>query len=410
MEEPRQLSISLNEQTSTEAGCQLLRQLAVVTVERLRVIFDNGVGANAYLPVLLEVVSQNLSVNYLAIQCRGYDRAIHYDFLKLGLSQCTNLQTLDLSGTYLSATSFRSLLQSLEQVQIHTLLLWHCGLGSEQFVGVKFESTALTTLCLGGNVMQDTGMNAVAEALKGSKITDLSFRRCYFGNAGLESLLAALPATSIRTLDLRDACKQGRDPDEAIRIITRHLPILKLAKLDLRNRSNVGAAVIRALTAAVKLAEAPVTEVLLQGTSLARAALSELEEAFRVKNASSLVLQLSLDKVGEAYELKGRKMTGDVVCSLICTSTEPASRNVPKLLEENMRTRGTYSSADCVLKLVLPDGQLLKETGKPVLHQFEPKAAKKGTKRTQPSSSVMSEGLQHTDGLSATKVAKRKLC
>jgi hypothetical protein len=258
--------------------------------------------------------------------------------------------------------------------------------------------------------MQDTGMNAVAEALKGSKITDLSFRRCYFGNAGLESLLAALPATSIRTLDLRDACKQGRDPDEAIRIITRHLPILKLAKLDLRNRSNVGAAVIRALTEAVKLAEAPVTEVLLQGTSLARAALSELEEAFRVKNASSLVLQLSLDKVGEAYELKGRKMTGDVVCSLICTSTEPASRNVPKLLEENMRTRGTYSSADCVLKLVLPDGQLLKETGKPVLHQFEPKAAKKGTKRTQPSSSVMSEGLQHTDGLSATKVAKRKLC
>jgi hypothetical protein len=267
---------------------------------------------------------------------------------------------------------FWALLNNLNSLPLQTLILDKCGLRAEYLEGLTFKSTALTSLSMAENIyLGHQGLQFLAEGLRESKVAHLNLSKCCMGCPGLRAILAALPDTSITTLDLRETFHiPCGDPMDGITLIINELPSLKLTTLDFRGHA-LSAWKVRVLTEAVKQATPPVTEVLVGGGGFrAPAALLALEEALKVKNAVTLVLQLSLVETGEDFELRARKISGEVVATVLCSSRAPAGRNIPRLLQESMRTRETLPEGNFNLKLVLPSGHFLVENGEPVVKQF----------------------------------------
>jgi hypothetical protein len=186
--------------------------------------------------------------------------------------------------------------------------------------------------------------------------------------ASTDALLDALRGSSIACLGINAGCYS----DEKLLPLVRVMMGLGLEILDL-DRMNANN--IRAITKMVKEVSAPVPQVLVRNDTAPRL-VAALNAAVQKKNAPSLIMQLELVMTSsETFDLIARRLSGVVAASLPCTPQSPRSQEVPKLITECV----ALPASDHNLKLLLPDGQLLKEDGRPVIRQFRRGEKRPGT-------------------------------
>lgn len=358
------LDLVFGPKTSTDTCHQLLQLLPQTKVENLYVTLRQP---TKDLPILFDAVSKTSTLKSLTLQSTEAWRVLTLEDMEL--TRCTNLRALNMGGHGFTLGGFASLIKCLDSLPLQTLTLEQCGLRAEYVRNLTFRNTALTSLSLAKNApFGHEGLKLLAESLRGSKITELNLSRSCMGNLGLKAILDVLPDTSLAHLDIRSTFHfPCGDPMDGIDLITRELPSLGLTTLDFRGHT-LSAWKIRCLAEAVKRANSPVTNVLVD-TVRAPAAGLVLEQALQAKNATSLVLQLRIVELGDNPVLEARKMSGDVVGMVPCGSQDPVGRCIPILLRESMRALKTLPEGSFNLKLVLPNGQLLRENTEPVMSQ-----------------------------------------